>query len=76
MEAAELGFWLESDRMLNPTLSQNSFDTQKKIVLEEFKQNLNEPYGDAHSLLRKLCYKQHPYKWSTIGQSLDEVENL
>ena len=35
-----------------------------------------EPYGDAHSLLRKLCYKQHPYKWSTIGQSLDEVENL
>lgn len=75
-KAAELGFWLESDRMLNPTLSQNSFDTQKKIVLEEFKQNLNEPYGDAHSLLRKLCYKQHPYKWSTIGQSLDEVENL
>jgi predicted Zn-dependent peptidase len=44
-------------------------------VIEEFKQNyLNKPYGDTWLLLRPLAYTTHPYKWSTIGKSIEPIQ--
>jgi len=72
----ETAFWLESDRMLNLAFSAKSFDVQRNVVIEEFRQNyLNQPYGDAWLLLRPLAYKVHPYKWATIGIDPSHIEN-
>lgn len=72
----ETAFWLESDRMLNLAFSIKSFDVQRNVVVEEFRQNyLNQPYGDAWLLLRPLAYKVHPYQWATIGIDPSHIEN-
>ncbi len=72
----ETAFWLESDRMLQLTLSDKTIETQRKVVIEEYKQRyLNQPYGDAFHHLRDLAYETHPYKWPTIGQKLEDIEN-
>lgn len=71
----ETGFWLESDRMLNLAFSEKSFDVQRNVVVEEFRQNyLNQPYGDAWLLLRPLAYQVHPYLWPTIGKDPSHIE--
>ncbi len=71
----ETAFWLESDRMLNLAFSAKSFDVQRSVVVEEFRQNyLNQPYGDAWLLLRPLAYNVHPYRWATIGIDPSHIE--
>lgn len=71
----ETAFWLESDRMLNLAFSTKSFDVQRNVVVEEFRQNyLNQPYGDAWLLLRPLAYKVHPYRWAPIGINPSHIE--
>lgn len=75
-ENIETAFWLESDRMLNLAFSEKSLDTQRNVVMEEFKQRyLNQPYGDVWLKLRPLAYQTHPYQWATIGQDLAQIEN-
>lgn len=72
----ETAFWLESDRMLQLTLSDKTIETQRKVVIEEYKQRyLNQPYGDIWHHLRDLAYLKHPYRWPTIGQHLNDIEN-
>ena len=72
----ETAFWLESDRMLSLAFSEKSLDTQRNVVMEEFKQRyLNQPYGDVWLKLRPLAYQTHPYRWATIGQDLAQIEN-
>ena len=73
----ETAFWLESDRMLGLDFSRHNLDIQKKVVIEEYKQRyLNQPYGDAMLLLRPLAYKDHPYRWSTIGKDISHIEKV
>lgn len=70
----ETAFWLESDRMLQLTLNEKTIETQRKVVMEEYKQRyLNQPYGDVFHHLRDLAYDKHPYRWPTIGQNLDDI---
>ncbi|MBB5394614.1 pitrilysin family protein [Mucilaginibacter sp. AK015] len=72
----ETGFWLESDRMLNLAFSEKSLEVQRNVVIEEFKQRyLNQPYGDVWLKLRPLVYKQHPYRWATIGKTIKHIED-
>ena len=84
-ENLETAFWLESDRMFSLNFSETSLDKQRKVVVEEFKETcLNEPYGDVWHHLMDLTYKQHPYRWPTIGlvpehveeATLEDVENF
>ena len=72
----ESAFWLESDRLNLLAFNENSLEIQRKVVIEEFKQRyLNQPYGDIWLLLRPLCYKNHPYKWATIGEKIEHIED-
>ena len=74
-ENLSTALWLESDRMRNLNLSYEACETEKMVVIDEFKQRyLNQPYGDETLLLRDLCYKVHPYRWSTIGISSEHIE--
>ena len=72
----ETALWLESDRMLRLAFTNKSLEVQRKVVIEEFKQNyLNQPYGDFWLLMRPLAYKVHPYRWATIGKDISHIEN-
>ncbi|MDR3366603.1 MAG: insulinase family protein [Prevotellaceae bacterium] len=70
----ETALWLESDRLLNPLLNEETLKIQQQVVVEEFNQRyLNQPYGDVSLLLRPLAYKVHPYRWNPIGKSIDHI---
>lgn len=70
----DTAFWLESDRMLSLAFSEKSFEVQRNVVIEEFKQRyLNQPYGDIWLLLRPMVYKVHPYLWDTIGKEISHI---
>ena len=72
----ETAFWLESDRMLSLAFNKKSLETQRSVVIEEFKQRyLNQPYGDVWLKLRPMLYKKHPYRWDTIGKSIQHIED-
>jgi predicted Zn-dependent peptidase len=62
--------------MLSLAFSKKSLDVQRKVVCEEFKEHyINKPYGDVWHTMRELAFKEHPYKWMTIGKELSHVEN-
>jgi len=66
----ELGLWLESERMLHAKIDSIGIATQKKVVIEEKKQNYdNRPYGSILIETMKRAYNKHPYRWTTIGDT-------
>jgi len=70
----ETAFWLESDRMLSLAFSEKSLEVQRNVVIEEFKQRyLNQPYGDVWLRLRPMVFKKHPYRWDTIGKTIEHI---
>ncbi len=73
----ETAFWLESDRMYSLAFSEESFNTQKSVVMEEFKEHyINQPYGDVWHKMCALAYKVHPYQWPVIGLNLQHIEQV
>lgn len=72
----ETALWLESDRMMQLNFSKKSLNTQKKVVIEEFKETcLNEPYGDMWHHLSALAFEVHPYQWPTIGKDMKHISD-
>lgn len=72
----ETALWLESDRMAKLNFDQKALDVQIKVVSEEFKETcLNQPYGEVWHHLSEMAYHKHPYRWPTIGKSIDHIEN-
>jgi zinc protease len=73
--AVELALWMESDRMgyLLPALTEEKFENQRDVVLNERRQNYeNRPYGFAGMALAAALYPpEHPYHWLTIGAAED-----
>lgn len=71
----ETALWLESDRMTGLDISARKLALEKRVVVEEFRQRyLNQPYGDQTMLLRALAYREHPYRWATIGLAPEHIE--
>lgn len=67
---------LEADRLQGIEFSLDRLRVQQQVVTEEYNQRyLNSPYGDVYLLLRPLCYKQHPYRWCTIGSDIKHVQD-
>lgn len=70
----ETALWLESDRIEGLEITPEKLETEKKVVIEEYRQRyLNQPYGDQNLLLRALAYKVHPYRWAAIGLTPDHI---
>lgn len=68
----EFAMWLESDRMLEFSITQEALETQKNVVLEEKKQLFdNRPYGSVTTELHPLLFKNNSYGWDTIGDEND-----
>lgn len=75
-ENVEAAFRAESDRMLALSADPKVLEVQRRVVVEEFKQQcLNQPYGDLMHRLRPAVYgDEHPYSWPTIGKEYSHVE--
>lgn len=73
-ENIETALWLESDRMEGLRITAPVLEAEKKVVIEEYNQRYrNQPYGDQWMLLRDMAYKEHPYRWATIGLSPEQI---
>ncbi len=67
--SVELGLWMESERLLHPIINQIGVDTQNEVVKEEKRLRVdNQPYGNILAEIKKLMFKKHPYKGTTIGE--------
>jgi predicted Zn-dependent peptidase len=68
--------WLEADRMHQLALDEKSLNIQRQVVVEEFYEtSINQPYGDVWHLLSAIAFKEHPYRWPTIGIHPSHIEN-
>jgi len=64
----ELGLWMEAERLLHPVINQIGVDTQNEVVKEEKRLRYdNSPYGQMIPVVKKNMFKNHPYRWTTIG---------
>src|SRR5690606_39939170 len=54
--------------MLHATVDSIGIATQKQVVIEEKKQSYdNRPYGTFLIETMKRAFREHPYRWTTIG---------
>lgn len=69
----ELGLWLESERMRTFAIDERALETQRSVVLEEIKQNVdNQPYAQWHRAQAESAYsKDSSYNWEVYGSPTD-----
>ena len=67
----ELALWLESERMAFLTVDTAGFSTERKVVEEERRMDLNQPYGDILDKGLPAVFGAHPYANSPIGTIRD-----
>lgn len=64
----ELSLWMEADRMRHAIINQTGVDTQREVIKEEKRLNIdNTPYGNMFPSLQKHLFPTHPYRWEVIG---------
>lgn len=68
----ELGLWMESERLMHPIINKIGVDTQNEVVKEEKRTSYdNRPYGNILAAVKENMFKNHPYRWTTIGAMKD-----
>lgn len=80
----ELAMWLEAERMAFLRIDDESFYKERAVVEEERRMSsLNTPYGTVPEKLLPVIFKQHPYRWTAIGQiphlraaTIDELQQF
>ena len=63
----ELALWLEAERMMFLKVDDEGFQTERRVVEEERRQDLNEPYGTVFEKVVPVIFHEHPYRWTPIG---------
>ena len=67
-----LGLWMEADRLRALRLSSDTLENQRKTVLEERLQKVdNSPYGPAHVKINEISYRDFAYAHPVIGYRED-----
>ncbi len=62
-----LVFWLEAERMSALRVDEEGFQVERAVVEEERRMGLNQPYGSVAEKLLAQVFREHPYRWSPIG---------
>lgn len=60
--------WLEAERMARLKIDEGGFATERKVVEEERRLGLNQPYGTMLEQVLEFMFTQHSYRWSPIGK--------
>jgi predicted Zn-dependent peptidase len=61
--------------MMRPSLRQEDFDTEKKVIIEEIRMYLDQPPYGADDIVRQLHYGNHPLGRSVLG-TVESIANL
>jgi len=71
-EHLEPMLWAEAERMSNLQLDQASFESEREVVKEEYRQRvLAEPYGALFDAVPRYGFSQHAYRRGVIGSIAD-----
>lgn len=73
-DALDFALWMESDRMGHflGALTRERLEEQRGVVLNEKRQNENQPYSVAWRLITENTWPSgHPYSWEVIGSERD-----
>ncbi len=66
--------WAEAERMANLAVVQASFESERSVVKEEYRERvLASPYGRFSRGIASLPYLSHPYRRPSIG-SIEDLE--
>ncbi len=68
----EMVLWLEAERMAFLKINDGYFDTERAVVAEEYRLGREQPYGTAPDKVLAEVFKEHPYRWTPIGD-MDEL---
>jgi zinc protease len=63
----ELALYLEADRMASFKVSDEIYQTERKVVTEEWRMYENRPYGHVEEDFLATLFTKHPYRWTPIG---------
>lgn len=64
----EMALYLEADRMASFKVNDEIFQTERKVVAEEWRMRYaNQPAGPMMQDLVKTAFKEHSYRWTPIG---------
>jgi len=63
----DMVLWLEAERMAFLKINDDYFDTERKVVAEEYRRGQEQPYGSALEKVLAGVFEKHPYRWSPIG---------
>lgn len=66
---------LEADRMQNLSINQQTLDTERKVIVEEYHTHMNNPVAKAFMEFRREFYGTHPYAISPLGR-LEDIETI
>mgnify|MGYP000273776602 CR=1 FL=1 len=67
---------MEADRMENLKFSEEDFQTERSVVIQERKQRIdNSPWGRFYEKVMAALYEEMPYKTITTG-TLEDLDNL
>ncbi len=64
----DMVLWLEAERMASLKIDEGGFATERKVVEEERRMGLNQPYGMVLEQILEQLFTVHPYRWSPIGK--------
>jgi zinc protease len=72
----DLALRLEADRMANLILDQNVLDTERQVVLEEYRLRIeNDPIGSIEKDVREFLFPSNPYQYGPIGK-VDDIKKF
>jgi len=71
-EYFEMALSLEADRMDGLCLREDLFETERKVIIEEYHTYMNNPVAKAFLEFRQGFFVNHPYSLSPLGL----IENL
>ncbi|MBN1307244.1 MAG: insulinase family protein [Chitinispirillaceae bacterium] len=66
---------LEADRMDGLTLDASLFETERKVIIEEYHTYMNNPVAKAFMEFRGEFFRDHPYSNSPLG-AITDLESL
>jgi zinc protease len=74
-EFFEMALSLEADRMDGLLLKDDLFDTERKVIIEEYHTYMNNPVAKAFLEFRQEFFRNHPYSLSPLGK-LEDLQNV
>jgi zinc protease len=75
VEYLDMVLAMEADRMQTLTLDEKLFETEKKVIVEEYHTYLNNPVTRAFLEFRSVFFEGHPYAVGPLG-TLEDISAL